>query len=151
MPVFPLKKKSLYEYDVQVILWSCNVRHLVYSEQAFKSADNSLFRYNGRARTRSASYQPPCFPKFRSFYFIHTAALAFTRPLCHETQFHPKVATIKNAPISFGNMTGPSLRGKYSCAKIGIIARNAISLYIYNLLLCKIYPNIVFFAPKYAI
>lgn len=41
--------------------------------------------------------------------------------------------------------------GKYSCAKIGIIARNAISLYIYNLLLCKIYPNIVFFAPKYAI
>lgn len=41
--------------------------------------------------------------------------------------------------------------GKYSCAKIGIIARNAISLYIYNLLLCKIYPNIVFFTPKYAI
>ena len=85
MPVFPLKKKSLYEYDVQVILWSCNVRHLVYSEQAFKSADNPLFRYNGKARTRSACYQPPCFPKFRSFYFIRTAAPAFTLPLCHET------------------------------------------------------------------
>ena len=150
MPVFPLKKKSLYEYDVQVILWSCNVRHLVYSEQAFKSADNPLFRYNGRARTRSASYQPPCFPKFRSFYFIHTAALASPGLFAmrhSSTQSHGD----KNAPISFGNMTEPSLRGKYSCAKIGIIARNAISLYIYNLLLCKIYPNIVFFAPKYAI
>ena len=150
MPVFPLKKKSLYEYDVQVILWSCNVRHLVYSEQAFKSADNPLFRYNGRARERHASYQPPCFPKLRPFYFIHTAALASPGLLAmrhSSTKSHRR----QNAPTSFGNMTEPSLRGKYSCAKIGIIARNAISPYIYNLLSCTIYPNIVFFTPKYAI